>query len=84
MFEGGDPVLLVSDAEWLKEAFIKNFHLTADRRPAALGGALDDGMFSLEGDHWRHVRAQLSPAFTSGKLKMVSGEATLRWVLSFV
>lgn len=71
LFEGSTPVLLVSDAEWLKEAYIKNFNLTMDRRPISLNEVFDGGIFTTQGEHWKHARAQISPAFSSGKLKQV-------------
>ena len=30
-----------------------------------------DNLLQLRDDHWKHVRAQLSPTFSSGKLKKV-------------
>jgi len=73
-FEGSTPVMLVYDAEWIKEAFVKNFSFFTNRRRLLFGGALDQGLFSMEGDHWRHSRKMLSSEFSSGKLKKV------RWV----
>lgn len=62
---------MVYDAEWLREAFIKHFSKLTDRRPIRLGNELDHGLFNLKGEHWKHVRALLSPSFTQGKLKKV-------------
>ena len=31
-----------------------------------------DNLLQLRDDHWKHVRGQLSPTFSSGKLKKVS------------
>lgn len=65
-------MLVVTDAEWLKEAWIKHFKVFTNRRPLLFGGSLDQGLFSIEGDHWKSVRQRLSPEFSSGKLKKVS------------
>lgn len=70
------PTLLVSDADWLKEAFIKNFTLTVDRNPLLAGGAMDYGLFNLGGERWKYVRTMLSPTFTQGKLKKVGSHLT--------
>ena len=66
-------MLVTTDAEWLKEAWIKHFRVFTNRRRLRFGGSFDHGLFSIEGDHWRHVRQKLSPEFSSGKLKKVSG-----------
>lgn len=70
-FQGAAPALLVSDPEWLKEAFIKNFAITTDRFYLFMGGVADYGIFNIGGEHWKYVRTMLSPTFTQGKLKKV-------------
>ena len=72
LYSGSTPMLVTTDAEWLKEAWIKHFRVFTNRRRLRFGGAFDHGLFSIEGDHWRHVRQKLSPEFSSGKLKKVS------------
>ena len=77
-------MLVVSDAEWIKEAWIKHFKVFTNRRRVLFGGSLDQGLFSIEGDHWRHIRQRLSPEFSSGKLKNVCISFTLCisvWIL---
>jgi len=65
-------VLLVYDADWLKEAFIKHFHHLTDRRVIKQGGAFDAGIFSIGGEHWKSNRRLLSPEFSSGRIKKVN------------
>ncbi|XP_067948027.1 cytochrome P450 3A29-like [Watersipora subatra] len=69
IFEGTTPVLLVYDGLWLKEAFIKNFNKFSSRREFVFGGAINEGLFTIGGEHWKFVRKMLSPEFASGKLK---------------
>ncbi|XP_067950116.1 cytochrome P450 3A29-like isoform X2 [Watersipora subatra] len=69
VFEGTTPVLMVYDGMWLKEAFIKNFNKFINRREFVFGGVIDEGLFSIGGEHWKFVRKMLSPEFSSGKLK---------------
>ena len=70
-FDGSTPVLLVYDPLWVKEAFIKNFNVFIERRRFPLGSAIDNGLFSISGEHWKFARKMLSPEFSSGKLKKV-------------
>ena len=71
-FAGSTSTLLVFDAEWLQEAFIKHFDVLTNRNVPSFGGNLDNGILSIKGDHWRFARRLLSPVFTSGKLKQVT------------
>jgi len=77
-FDGKTANLLIADVDFIRDAFIKQFDKTIDRRPFLLGGDMDHGLFSVTGDHWRHSRQSLSPAFTSGKLKKVR---KIQWLL---
>lgn len=65
------PVLLIRDPTIIKDMAIKNFH-HFDRRTVT-GNAEADPMAKnillQNGDEWKRMRAQLSPAFSSGKLK---------------
>ncbi|XP_067931668.1 cytochrome P450 3A16-like [Watersipora subatra] len=70
-FRGRVPVLNVADPEFLRLAMVKDFTSMPNRQDAFFGTLFDQFMTSLTDDHWRHVRASLSPTFTSGKLKML-------------
>lgn len=72
MFDLMNPVLVIRDLELIKSIAVKNFDIFPDHR-----GFIDEvndplfgkNLFSLRGDKWRDVRAILSPAFTSSKMK---------------
>ena len=70
-FAGSTPTLVVFDAEWLQEAFLKHFNVLTDRNTPKFGSNLDNGLLSIKGDHWKFVRQLLSPVLTSGKLKQI-------------
>lgn len=65
------PAILVRDCELVKNILTKDFSYFQSR-----GVYIDQkrdpmsaNLFSLEGEEWKKLRHQLTPAFTSGKLK---------------
>lgn len=67
------PCLVVGDRELARDILVKRFHLFADRQemPGFDTGVMKDSLLSIKGDHWKHVRGQLSPSFSSNKLKKI-------------
>lgn len=65
------PILLVRDPELIRLIMIKDFahfsdrgvHCNEDYDP------LSGNLFGVTGQRWKYLRSQLTPAFTSGKLK---------------
>ncbi|XP_078583430.1 cytochrome P450 3A11-like isoform X2 [Branchiostoma floridae x Branchiostoma japonicum] len=75
VFGGMRPAYVVTDREFLREIFIKQFHNFADR--SASTTALEvrpmcRALTDLRGDDWKNVRATISPSFTGGKLKLMT------------
>ncbi|RZC37303.1 p450 domain containing protein, partial [Asbolus verrucosus] len=72
IFRACTPVLLLRDPELIKDVTIKlfrNFHdndIDVDKKADPLIGR---NPFFLKGEEWKMVRAQLTPGFTSGKMK---------------
>ena len=68
------PFLVLTDLDLTKQIFIKDFDHFTDRRKIEVGHEyLDKIMFMLAGEPWREMRSVVSPVFTSGKLKAMSG-----------
>ncbi|XP_012231781.2 cytochrome P450 6A1-like [Linepithema humile] len=65
------PILIVKNPELIKDVLIKDFSKFADRGFTVLEKAepLSQHLFLLEPKRWRPLRTNLSPVFTSGKLK---------------
>ena len=67
------PSLIATDLELLKLILVKDFNSFIDRgvyvneEKEPLSGTL----FAIEGEKWRFLRNKLSPALTSGKIKMM-------------
>uniref|UniRef100_A0A1B6LVT2 Cytochrome P450 n=1 Tax=Graphocephala atropunctata TaxID=36148 RepID=A0A1B6LVT2_9HEMI len=67
------PSILIRDPELIKQILVKDFsffynrgmYVNEDREP------LTGHLFALEGEPWRKLRTKLSPAFTSGKMKVM-------------
>ncbi|XP_068083899.1 cytochrome P450 6k1 [Anabrus simplex] len=69
MFSFDRPVLLLRDL--IKNLLLKDFSYFPDK---GFTGSKNDplfgeALFSLKGQYWKDVRAKLSPAFSSGKMK---------------
>ena len=83
-FYGGyfftNPVLLIQDADLVKQILIKDFDYFVDRNGPVMKNLFFGGktrtdkiwskqMTSAEGDEWKNIRATFTPIFTSGKMK---------------
>ncbi|KAJ3641250.1 hypothetical protein Zmor_027764 [Zophobas morio] len=71
-FKSFTPFLLIRDPDLIKEITIKSFShfrdndVEIDKKVDPIFGR---NPFVLKGEEWKVVRAQLTPAFTSGKMK---------------
>ncbi|KYB25692.1 hypothetical protein TcasGA2_TC034188 [Tribolium castaneum] len=66
------PTLLIRDLDLLKQIGVKEFDSFHDHLPfvtEATEPLLSKSLLNLLGDEWRKMRATLSPAFTSSKMK---------------
>ncbi|PAA80042.1 hypothetical protein BOX15_Mlig021430g1 [Macrostomum lignano] len=66
------PVLVVADPDMLKQICIKRSENFTDR--GTLGNEtypMDKGILTLKGQEWKRVRSLMTPAFSSGKMKVM-------------
>ncbi|KAJ3619260.1 hypothetical protein MTP99_004957 [Tenebrio molitor] len=72
MYRATTPILLVRDPEMVKEVTVKSFSSFHDNDidvDKNVDGIFGRSPLVLKGQEWKMVRAQLTPAFTSGKMK---------------
>ncbi|CAL8102557.1 unnamed protein product [Orchesella dallaii] len=72
-YVGRTPQVYVTDPELLRLIFVKDFIHFADRKEADFGSTLLNESFDyLPGEKWKLVRTNMSPLFTTSKLKQMS------------
>ncbi|XP_049964323.1 probable cytochrome P450 6a13 [Schistocerca serialis cubense] len=66
------PALLVMDPDLIRDILVKDFDAFQDRCiPFDDSEPLNQHLLFLNGSKWKRLRSKLTPAFTSGKLKMM-------------
>ncbi|XP_046659740.1 probable cytochrome P450 6a14 isoform X2 [Homalodisca vitripennis] len=67
------PSVLVKDLDLLKCILVKDFSVFTDHGMYydEKADPLSGHLFALEGERWRKLRAKMSPAFTSGRMKLM-------------
>ena len=71
-FDFVKPIFVLRDPELIKDITIKSFDHFPNRNmvvDVSVDFLLGSGIFNISGDKWREMRAMLSPAFTSSKMK---------------
>lgn len=65
------PALLINDIALVKNVLIEDFQHFHDRGvyTSIHNDPLSGGLFQLTGNEWKNLRAKLTPAFSSAKLK---------------
>ena len=71
IYEGSVPVFVVSDVDFLREIFIKQFPVFNARKSSILDD-LASNIFSTFGSTWKRQRHVVNPAFSTAKLKSMS------------
>ncbi|KAI8436292.1 hypothetical protein MSG28_004337 [Choristoneura fumiferana] len=73
-YEFVSPVILIKDIELMKKIAIQDFESFLDHR-VYISDEIDQlfgrTLFILRGNDWKNMRAKLSPAFTSAKMKQM-------------
>lgn len=74
IYEGRRPTLLLRDPELIKHIMVRDFDHFVDRPVLRFRqkATIKNMLITLQGAQWRAVRATLTPAFTSGKIKAMS------------
>jgi len=73
LFQMRTPYLMIRDPEIINDVLIKDFSCFPDRGIYSDFSAnpLSNNLFFMENPQWKTIRNKLSPAFTSGKLKLM-------------
>ena len=74
IFSFDKPILLIRDMELVKNILVKDFQYFIDHI-ISLDEKLDPlfsrALFAIKGPSWHHWRTNLTPVFSSGKIKMM-------------
>ncbi|XP_060223956.1 cytochrome P450 3A14-like isoform X2 [Meriones unguiculatus] len=70
LYEGTQPVLMITEPDMIRKVFVKEFHsVFTNRLPLGPGGLMRKALFRSVNEEWKRIRTFLTPVFTSGRLK---------------
>uniref|UniRef100_A0A6G1S3M1 Cytochrome P450 3A24 n=1 Tax=Aceria tosichella TaxID=561515 RepID=A0A6G1S3M1_9ACAR len=70
IYDGSRPILIVSDPRVMHQICVRDFNKFPNHNSPEFNSDLAKAFISsAKDDHWRRVRAILSPTFTSGKMR---------------
>ncbi|PIK42887.1 putative cytochrome P450 3A24 [Apostichopus japonicus] len=73
MLLGSSPVVVIGDADILKEILVRKFSSFHNRRPQAIDDyPVNKALTRLEGARWKQVRNTITPAFSASKMKPIA------------
>lgn len=73
VYEGAEPHIYITDPDVIRQIFIKDFDHFHDKRILDFGHPLINEMMDiLPAEKWKVVRNFCSPAFTTGKIRVMS------------
>jgi len=73
IFEGTQPFLFIADPDIIKHILVKDFdHFVNHMSHSMENPILRKMVFALHDQEWKDIRASVSPAFTTGKIKQMS------------
>jgi cytochrome P450 family 6 len=74
IFSFDKPSLLIRDPELVKNILVKDAQYFRDRMISfseKLDPLFSNSLIAIKGQRWRYLRTNLTPVFTSGKMKMM-------------
>ncbi|ESO10629.1 hypothetical protein HELRODRAFT_96929 [Helobdella robusta] len=75
VFFGKQPFMVVYDTAILKQIMVKDFQYFPNHFDMGLlPPPMDKALSLLKDDHWKFVRSVVSPTFSSGKMRKMSGQ----------
>lgn len=69
LYRANAPTMIICDLDMIREICVKQFHNFVNRNTFDLDGPIGHALTELKGDHWKDVRAIVSPSFNTSRLK---------------
>uniref|UniRef100_A0A914X3G6 Cytochrome P450 n=1 Tax=Plectus sambesii TaxID=2011161 RepID=A0A914X3G6_9BILA len=85
LFIGAKFYVMVTDLDAIKEVFVKQFNSFVNREDVKFNDTkpMMNGLFNVRGDRWRNARNCVTPAFSTGKMRLMYDTVNFR-VMNFV
>ncbi|XP_005094361.2 cytochrome P450 3A11 [Aplysia californica] len=69
VFRAKQPALIVCDLDMIRDICVKHFNNFVNRQTFDVEPPLGNSLLELKDDHWKTVRATVSPSFSTTKLR---------------